>query len=103
MMNLEAAPRPQTPATETLTRTTLGILSGGEKIVVELVGRELWLTIGGVQIARRGHRGSKQVRDWRPVHRGWRVRDTDDPKAIRIMHNGLEVEWTSRLKPNHDI
>lgn len=90
---------PDVQLRETLTRTTLGTLSGGEHIVLELLGRELWLSTGGVQIARRGHRGSGQVRDWRPVHREWRVRDTDDPKAIRITHNGEEVEWTSRLAP----
>jgi hypothetical protein len=95
-MQIKVAGRPQTPATETTTRTTLGALRGGEKIVVELVGRELWLSIGGVQIARRGHRGNKRIKTWRPVHRAWLIRDTDSPKAIQIMHNGIEVEWTSR-------
>ncbi len=81
----------------------MGVLSSGEKIVVELFGRDLWLSIGGVQIARRGHRGSKRIKTWRPVHRGWLIRDTDGPLAVQIMHNGAEVEWTPRLASNHDI
>lgn len=97
------ARKAQTPVTETATRTILGVLSGGERVVLEMVGRDLWLTIEGVQIARRGRLGSKGVKTWIPVHRRWLVRDTDGPLGIQIMHNGVEVEWTSRLTPNHDI
>lgn len=75
-------------------RTTLGLLKTGEVVALESLGREMYLTIDGLKIARR--KLPKRVKTWMPLKLGWMVIDTDGPPAIQIKHNGKLLEWVSR-------
>jgi hypothetical protein len=90
-------------STSTTIKTTIGFLSGGEKVVLESVGHEMWLTISGVRIAKRGRPGRKRVKRWIPMERGWIVRDTNDRLAIQIMHNGIPIDWAAPTTSKHDL
>jgi hypothetical protein len=90
-------------STSTTIKTTIGFLSGGEKVGLESVGHEMWLTLNGVRIAKRGRPGRKAVKRWIPTQQGWMVRDTNGPLAIQIMHNGVPVDWTAPTTPKHDV
>jgi hypothetical protein len=72
--------------------TTLGFLKTGEVVALESAGRDMYLTIDGVKIARRTL--PKGVKTWIPVTPGWMVIDTNGPLAIQIKHNGKLLDWT---------
>ncbi len=84
------ARKPTGTATGTIT-TRLGVLSGGEVVALESVGRYLFLTINGVQVAQRGRVGGKP---WVPVLDAWVVADTGNPLEPEIKRNGLTVPWS---------
>lgn len=75
-------------------RTTLGFLRTGEVVALESLGREMYLTVDGVKIARR--RLSKGGKSWIIVKPEWMVIDTNGPLAIQIKHKGKLLEWASR-------
>jgi hypothetical protein len=91
-----ARKRKTQPTTTTI--TIIGFLAGGEKVALESVGPEMWLTIGGDQIARRGRVGNKRAKTWIPIMRGWTVADTDHPLELEIKRNGVKVDWTARTQ-----
>ena len=75
--------------------TRIGVLSGGEVIALETVGREMYLTIRGAKIARRGLSAKSGVRTWVAVSPAWLVTDVKDPmRKIEIRHNGRLLDWT---------
>lgn len=88
------ARKPTEKPTGTIT-TRIGVLSGGEVVALESIGREMYLTIGGAKIARRALSASKGARSWIPLSRGWLVTDIKDPmRKLEIRRNGQPLEWT---------
>jgi hypothetical protein len=81
-------------ATGTIT-TRIGILSGGEVVALKSVGRYLFLTIDGVQIAERGRVGGKP---WVPVLGDWTVTDTGNPLEPEIKRNGVTIPWSGHTQ-----
>jgi hypothetical protein len=80
------------PSPPTSIRTTLGFLKTGQVVALESEGREMYLTVDGVKIARRAL--PKGVKTWISVAPGWMVIDTNGPLAIQIKHNGKLLDWT---------
>ena len=91
------ARKPTETPTGTIT-TRIGVLSGGEVVALESVGREMFLTVNGVQIARRGY-PKKGAKTWIPVRLGWIVIDTNGPLSLQIKHNGKILEWSTTQTP----
>jgi hypothetical protein len=90
------ARKPTETATGTIT-TSIGVLSGGEVVALESVGREMFLAINGVQIALRiNWKGKKS---WVSVKQGWIVLDTNGPLSLQIKHNGKLLEWSTTQMP----
>jgi hypothetical protein len=87
------ARKPTETATGTIT-TRIGVLSGGEVVALESVGRDMFLTINGEKIARRGHPKRNGAKTWIPVKQGWIVLDTNGPFSLQIKHNGKLLEWS---------
>ncbi len=50
---------------------------------------DLFVTLNGKRIAKRGHPGTPQARTWMPLEPGWTVKDTRHGKGISIEHDGL--------------
>ena len=90
------ARKPTETATGTIT-TRIGVLSGGEVVALESVGREMFLTINGVQIALRVN--WKDKKSWVSVKQGWIVLDTNGPLSLQIKHNGKILEWSTTQTP----
>jgi len=88
------ARKPTETATGTIT-TRIGVLSDGEVVAVESVGRDLYLTITGQKIARRAVWARQAARSWIPLSAAWLVTDIKDPvRKIEIRHNGKLIDWT---------
>jgi hypothetical protein len=88
------ARKPIETATGTI-KTRIGVLTGGEVIALESVGRDMYLTVGGARIARRAVSARKGVRSWIPLSRAWLVTDIKDPiRKLEIRRNGRPLEWT---------
>jgi hypothetical protein len=88
-------PRKPTKWTATTVKTTIGGLSSGEVVALESLGRDMFLTINGVKIARRVlHPKLNERKSWIPVNKGWIVIDTDGPLSLQIKHNGKILEWS---------
>jgi hypothetical protein len=93
------ARKPTETATGTIT-TRIGVLGGGEVVALESVGREMFLTVNGVQIARRVlHPKLKVRKTWIPTKQGWFVIDTNGTLSLQIKHNGKLLEWSSTQTP----
>jgi hypothetical protein len=91
------ARKPTETATSTIT-TRIGVLTGGEVVALESVGRDLFLTVNGVKIARRGQRKKGGAKSWIPTKQDWFVIDTNGPLSLQIKHNGKMLEWSSRTQ-----
>ena len=79
--------------------TRIGVLSGGEVVALESVGRDLFLTINAEKIARRGQRKRGGAKTWIPTKQGWMVIDTNGPLAIEIKYNGKPLKWSTTQTP----
>ena len=56
---------------------------------VEMTEADIFVVADGVRIAKRGHPGTPQARQWVSLEPGWHVRDAGDD--IEIMREGAEV------------
>jgi hypothetical protein len=59
------------------------------KVVGE--GKDLFVEVGGVRIARRGHPNSPQAGTWISLAPGWEVFDGEDFESITVKHTEAQV------------
>ena len=74
--------------------TRIGVLSGGEVVALESVGRDLFLTVNGVKIASRGHPNRTGTKTGITVKQGWMVLDTNGPFSLKIKRDGKVLDWS---------
>jgi hypothetical protein len=56
-------------------------------------GKAVFVIVGGVKVARRGHPDSPQAKTWVSLEPGWTVRGGDERDAnIIVEHNGVRVQ-----------
>jgi hypothetical protein len=60
-------------------------------IEVSQDGRDIFVVIDGVRIAKRGHRGTPQAKTWVSLEPGWSVIDVEDGQEIEVRHEGVRV------------
>jgi hypothetical protein len=60
---------------------------------VEVVsdGKDVFVVVDGVKVARRGYPGTPQAGTWVSIEPGWEVVDGKGMKTIGIRYNGAEV------------
>jgi hypothetical protein len=54
-------------------------------------GRDMFVVVDGVKIARRGHPNTPKAGTWISIEPGWEVLDGEDLESILIKHNGVNV------------
>jgi len=54
-------------------------------------GRDLFILMDGIKIAKRGHPGTPQARTWVSLEPGWRVFDNADLTEFIIECDGVRV------------
>jgi hypothetical protein len=54
-------------------------------------GKNIYLTMGGVRIAKRGHPGTPQAGTWVSLEPGYVVRDSLDGEEIIVEHHGVRM------------
>jgi hypothetical protein len=57
--------------------------------VVEFDGKDIFVIVDGVKIAKRGHPGTPEAGTWISLRPGWAVTTTDDYDHIGIWHDGI--------------
>jgi hypothetical protein len=60
-------------------------------LVIECDGVDLFITVGGVKIAKRGQRGTPHAKVWIPLEPGWSVLDVDYPTKLEVRRDGVLV------------
>jgi hypothetical protein len=87
-------PRKPTESTGATIKTAIGHLSGGEEVALESIAHDMFLTISGVKVARRGRKGTKRGKAWISVKQGWMVLDTNGPFSLEIKRDGNLLGWS---------
>jgi hypothetical protein len=54
-------------------------------------GKDIFVVVDGVRIARRGHPNTPQAATWISIEPGWEVLDGENLESILIKHNGVSV------------
>jgi hypothetical protein len=73
----------------------IGVLSGGEVVALESVGRDLFFTVNGVKIARRALSVGRGIRSWiTPEPSLVGDRRKDPVRKIEIRRRGKLLDWT---------
>jgi hypothetical protein len=54
-------------------------------------GEDIFLSVNGVNIAKRGASNTPQANSWVPLEPGWTVIDKDYPRKIEITFEGVRV------------
>jgi hypothetical protein len=52
---------------------------------------DIFISVDGVKIAKRGQPGTPQARTWIPLEPGWTVRDCPYPGKIEVEYQGSAV------------
>ena len=51
-------------------------------------GRDIFIEVDGVRIAKRGHANTPEAKTWVSLVPGWIVTSNDDHSEIEVYHNG---------------
>ena len=60
-------------------------------IKMVFAGKDVFVEVAGVRIARRGHRDSPQAGTWVSLEPGWEVFDGKDFESITVKHTKAQV------------
>jgi hypothetical protein len=66
-------------------------LTRGPKVEIEEDGRDMFVVVNGITIARRGDPGTPEAATWVVLEPGWTVTSSEDLSRIEIMYNGKQV------------
>jgi len=66
-------------------------MSKQPKLRVEATGKNIFVFVGGVKVAMRGHPGTAQAGTWVSLEPGYEVFSNADHSEITITHNGEAV------------
>jgi hypothetical protein len=58
------------------------------EIVMDSDGTDIFITVDGVRIAKRGHPGTPQARTWVSLEPGWKAHGVEQ---IEIRHHGVLI------------
>ena len=58
---------------------------------IESDGRDLYVVVDGVRVAKRGHPGTPEAGTWISLAPGWTVTSNEDHSEIEITHDGSRV------------
>jgi hypothetical protein len=61
------------------------------KVSIVEEGRDIFVEVDGVRIARRGYPGTPQAGTWVSIEPGWEVVVSEDLETIAVKHNGASV------------
>ena len=59
--------------------------------MIEGDGRDIFIVIDGVRIAKRGSPGTPQAKTWVSLEPGWSVLDIEGSREIEVTHDGVRV------------
>jgi hypothetical protein len=60
-------------------------------VIIESDGKDMFVIVDGVKIAKRGHPGTPQAKAWVSLEPGWTVRDARGGEDIEIQYNGVTI------------
>ncbi|MCC6888513.1 MAG: hypothetical protein IT536_08275 [Hyphomicrobiales bacterium] len=55
-------------------------------------GKDMYVVIDGVKIAKRGHKGTPQAKTWVSLEPGWSVIDTKDGTGIEVAYEDVPLQ-----------
>jgi hypothetical protein len=62
-----------------------------DKVEVISDGRDIFVVVVGLKIAKRGHPGTSHAKTWIPLEPGWDVVDGENLETIAITYNGVAI------------
>jgi hypothetical protein len=67
------------------------VTSKPKEVLIEGDGRDLFVAVDGVKIAKRSHPGTQHAKMWVSLETGWSVLDCQGEDAIEISYEGVRV------------
>jgi hypothetical protein len=61
------------------------------EVEIKFDGEDMFVVVGGVKIAKRGHPGTRHAKTWVSLEPGYTVRDCNDGREIGIEFKGARV------------